>query len=65
MDKKLEELTMLSDKIYNLSSVLKDYCKANSNAIEEIANLYSVVEHLHDNIDMLNSIFINMDLQNS
>lgn len=65
MKKKLEELTKLADKIYNLSSILKDYCKTNSNDIEEVANLYSLAEYLHRNIDMLNSIFINMEQANS
>lgn len=65
MDKNLEELKALAEKIYNLSSILNDYCKTNSNYIEEVANLYSLVEYLHKNIDKLNSIFIYMDLQNS
>jgi len=61
MDQKTEELKQLSEKIYNLSVVLKDYCKTNSNDIEEIFNLYSLVEYLHNNIDKLNNIFINME----
>ena len=62
MDKNLEKLKLLTEKIYNLSSVLKEYCKTNSNNIEEVANLYSLIEYLHSNIDTLNSIFINVDL---
>lgn len=62
MKKELEEIKLLADKIYNLSSVLKDYCKTNSNDIEEIANLFSLVEYLHNNIDILNNTFINIDL---
>ncbi len=54
MEKNLEELKLLSEKIYNLSSILKEYCKTNPNKIEEIANLYSLVEYLHNNIDILN-----------
>jgi hypothetical protein len=63
MDKKLEELKSLAEKIYNLSSILKNYCKTNFNDIEEVANLYPLVEYLYSNIDTLNSIFINMDLK--
>ena len=62
MERKLEELKLLAEKIYNLSSILKEYCKNNSNYIEEVSNLYSLVEYLHENIDILNSIFININL---
>ena len=65
MDKKLEELKLLAEKIYNLSSVLRNYCKTNSNNIEEIENLCPLIEYIHNNINTLNSIFINMDLQGS
>lgn len=59
MEKQSEELRLLAEKTYNLSTILKDYCKTNSNNIEEVANLYSLVEYLHDNVDKMNSIFIN------
>ena len=59
MDKKIDELRRLAEKIYNLSSVLKEYCENNTNSIEEIANISPLVEYLHSNIDTLNSIFIN------
>lgn len=62
MEQKLKELKLLAEKIYNLSSILKEYCKTNSTGIEEVANLYTLVEYLHDNIDSLNSIFININL---
>lgn len=62
MEKKLEELTLLANKIYNLSSILKEYCENNSNNIQEIANLYSLAEYMHDSIDKLNWIFINMEI---
>ena len=62
MDKNLEKLKLLTEKIYNLSSVLKEYCKTNSNDIEEVENLYSLVEYLHNNIDILNITFINIGL---
>jgi hypothetical protein len=63
MEEKLKEMGELSEKIYNLSSVLKEYCKTNSKGIEEIANIYSLVEYMHNNIDILNNTFINMDFQ--
>lgn len=59
MDKKIDELRRLAEKIYNLSSILKGYCKNNTNNTEEIANISPLVEYLHSNIDTLNSIFIN------
>lgn len=59
MEQDLEKITALAAKIYNLSSVLKEYCKTNSNGIEEIDTLYTLVEYLHSNADILNSIFIN------
>lgn len=62
MEQKLGEIVPLAEKIYNLSSILKEYCKINSNCIEEIYNLYSLVEYLHNDIDTLNNIFINMEL---
>lgn len=65
MEQKLEEIASLSEKIYNLSAILKEYCKTNPNDIEEIYNLYSLVEYLHSNIDTLYSIFINIDLPDS
>jgi len=65
MEKELKELTFFAEKIYNLSSILKEYCKTNSNDIEEIANLYSLVEYLHNNIDILNNVFINMHFPNA
>ena len=61
MEKKLEEPALLADKIYNLSCILKEYCKINPNMIEDIANLYPLVEYIHHNIDILNSIFININ----
>ncbi|MDD3594469.1 MAG: hypothetical protein PHX18_07575 [Candidatus Gastranaerophilales bacterium] len=61
MNNKIEELALLSERIYNLSSVLKEYCKANNNDLDEILNLYSLVEYLHDNIDKLNDLFIDME----
>lgn len=61
MDEKILELSKLSEKIYNLSSILKEYCKNNPEDIEEIAQLYSLVEYLHANIDKLNFNFINMN----
>ncbi len=64
MEKKLKELTLLSEKIYNISSILKEYCKIHSNDIEETSKIYSLVEYLHKDIDIINRIFINMDLSN-
>lgn len=61
MDEKFLELSKLADKIYNLSSVLKEYSKNHYEDINEVANIYCLVEYLHANIDTLNSIFINMD----
>lgn len=61
MEQKLEELKMLADKSYNLSCILKNYCKNNSNDIEEVANLYPLVTYLHSNIDMINGIFIDIE----
>ena len=60
MDKKLEEMAQLTEKIYNLSFVLKEYCKVNPDDIEEIRILYSLVESMYNNIDILNCFFINM-----
>lgn len=47
MDKNLEEIKKLTEKIYNLSSILENYCKTNSNYIQEVANLYPLTEYLH------------------
>lgn len=61
MEQNLEELKMLSERIYHLSSILKEYCKTNPDDIFEIEILYSLVEYLHKNIDNMNSIFININ----
>lgn len=65
MEEKLKKLSILADKIYSLSFVLKNYCKTNSSNIEEIGNIYFLVEYLHDNIDILNNILINIDSDES
>lgn len=62
MDEKLKELKLLAGKSYNLCSVLKEYCKPDCYDTEKDSNVYTMVEYLYDNIDTLNSIFINMDL---
>lgn len=60
MESRLKQAEGLSNKIYNLSSILKQYCKINQD-IEEVSHIYTLVEYLHKDIDNLYSIFINFD----
>lgn len=62
MEENFEELKILADKSYHLCCILKDFCKIHYYDIEEMSNMYTLIEYLLDNIDNLNSIFINMAL---
>lgn len=62
MIENLEKLKLLSEKAYSLCSILKDYCKLHADTTEEFANAFPLIEYLHDNIDILNNNFINIDL---
>lgn len=64
MKQQTEELKILAEKSYSLCCILKDYCKIHYNGIEEMSNMYTLIEYLDENIDTLNSIFINMSLLN-
>lgn len=56
-EQKLQKMSELSLKAYNITSILKVYCE-NSLDIIEIANISSVINYLYDDIDKLNSILI-------
>ena len=56
MVNKIEEL---AEKIYNLSSILKQYCRTNVENLEEVTKISTLVDYLHNDADKLNSILIN------
>jgi hypothetical protein len=56
----LKQAEELLDKIYNLSSILKQYCRINKD-IEEISHICTLVEYLCNEIDNLYCIFLNFD----
>lgn len=62
MEENFEELKILADKSYHLCCILKEYCKIHYYDIEEMSHMYTLIEYLLDNIDTLNSIFINISL---
>ena len=58
---KLKYAQRLADRIYNISSVLKDYSQKHK-YIEEIRHQSPIIEYLHDNTDKLNCLFINREI---
>jgi hypothetical protein len=54
----IEKIKKSASNAYNLCCVLKNYSNAHQK-IEEISHIYTLVEHIHDNIDIINNYFIN------
>lgn len=56
--KEFKQLSKCSENIYN-TAVIIDYFVANQPEIEECYNLTSVIKHLRNDADVLNSFSIN------
>ncbi len=61
MKSKIETPDQLAEKIYNLTSILKQHCCANTEKLEEVAQISTMVDYLYDCADRLNVIFLNSD----
>lgn len=49
----MDEIKKLTDKIYDLSFFLNEYCKMNPNSIDEVGRISTVTLYLFNNIDRL------------
>lgn len=58
MNKKLKKVIKLSDEIFNLSTILKGYCEAYHQELEEMLYIASFSEYIYKKIDLLNSTLI-------
>lgn len=52
MDKNYKALCVLARDVYNISSVLSEYCKKSSN--EEVAKIQTIAKILHKKADEMN-----------
>ncbi len=59
----METQKQLAEKIYNLSSILKQHCKTNEENLEEVAIISTLAECIHKNADRLNVQFINAEIE--
>jgi len=56
-----ENVLNLSDKMYNISAVMQDYCQQKVTC-EELQNLKPIVEYLHNLSDNLNQKLESMEI---
>ncbi len=59
-EQEFRKMEKLADDIYNAGIVLESFCEANIE-IEEVQNIFPILKYLHNNADILNSIFINYE----
>lgn len=60
----LRQIAQLSDDVYNISVVLERFCNSNQE-IEEILHIKPIIKVLHQNADLLNAYFTNLNLKNN
>jgi|GEM_PF-6735872 len=61
MEPELEQMEKLAEKVYNLSSILKRHCRANEECLEEVSQISTLADYLHNDADKLYSNFINLN----
>ena|SRR5574344_1446407 len=61
-EKEFNKIEKLADSIYNISVVLDYFCST-QREIEELYNLTPIVKKLREKSDILNTIFINFDVE--
>ncbi len=54
----MEKAAKLAEKIYNISSILQQYCRINDEDFE-VAKISTLVDCIYQNADYLNAAFIN------
>lgn len=58
MEKRFKDLELLTKKIHNLSSSIKEYYETNPKEMKVILLLYSLAEYIYNQIAVLDHIFI-------